>query len=171
MLHDVDVFSIQQYNQPPHLADCDVIFLMTEAIDRLANNDTFWIGVDRSKIKPIPSFLYYGFHPDLVYASSGDGWLKSPLDAYNSILVIYGWLNGLSVKQTLQLFCDAVYERLGYYDYIKPSDKYLMDIGEQCDIDMAPLLQEWRTRGCFAHTINHPKLFVCSGIARASLIR
>ena len=71
----------------------------------------------------------------------------------------------------MRLFCDAVYERLGYYNYIEPSDNHLMEVGDQCHIDMAPLLQEWQKRGCFAHSINHPKLFVSSGIARAALMR
>src|SRR3954451_16510997 len=170
MLPDADVFSVFHYDQSPHLKESDLIFLLSDVVD-LTDNITYWEGVDRSRIKSIPSFAYYGFHPDLVYASNGDGWLKSPLDDYSSVLVIYGWLNGLSVKETVRLFCDAVYKRLGYYNYIELSDKHLMEIGERCHIDMAPLLQEWRERGCFAHSINHPKLFVSSGIARAALMR
>src|SRR3954452_2250705 len=170
MLPDADVVSVSHREPSPHLDESDFVFVLSDVVN-LMDDAIHWAGVDRSRIKWIPAFAYYGFHPDLVYAANGDGWLKSPLDDYNSVLVIYGWLNGLSVRETVRLFCDAVYERLGYYSYIEPSDRHLIETGERCRIDMAPLLQEWRKRGCFAHSINHPKLFAASGIARAALAR
>jgi hypothetical protein len=170
MLPDADIFNVWHNEWSPHLKESDLIFVLSDLVD-LTDKAGCWEGVDRSRIKLIPSFAYFGFHPDLVYVYNGDGWLKSPLDDYNSVLVIYGWLNGLSVKQTVRLFCDAVYERVGYYNFVEPSDKHLIEIGERCHIDMVPLLREWREHGCFAHSINHPKLFVSSGIARAALTR
>ena len=38
-----------------------------------------------------------------------------------------------------------------------------------CDLEMAGLLERWTTKGCFAHTVNHPKLHVMSAVAGAVL--
>ena len=169
MLPDADVFNVWYYDRSPHLKESDLIFVLSDVVDP-TDNATYWEGVDQSRIKSIPSFGYYGFHPDLVYAGNGDGWLKSPLDDYNSMLAIYGWLNGLSVKETVRLFCDAVYERLGYYTH--RTFRQLPDGGRRAvPYRYGSGTGEWRKRGCFAHSINHPKLFVASDIARAALMR
>src|SRR6185312_8433721 len=42
-------------------------------------------------------------------------------------------------------------------------------LGDYCNFDFRPLLNEWSARGCFMHSINHPKLFVLGSIARVAL--
>ena len=63
MLPDADVFSVWYYDRSPHLEESDLIFVLSDVVD-LTDNVTYWEGVDQSRIKPIPSFGYYGFHPD-----------------------------------------------------------------------------------------------------------
>jgi len=122
-----------------------------------------------AKLKPVLPFKYLAFHPDLIYASCGDRLVRSPLADYNSALVLYGWMNRLSVGRTVRLFCDPVYDHLGYYDYTAASQQSLADAGARCGVDVARLLEQCSKRGCFAHSINHPKLFVLSSIAATTL--
>jgi hypothetical protein len=141
----------------------DIVFIQTG----------IWLDVEGefpgSLVKKVPNFCYWAFQPDLVFAFVGDVPVNSPMDSYNSALALYGWLNDLSVSQTVGLFCNPVYDRLGYYNYTEPSRRFMIEAGSHSDMDMAPLIEEWNKRGCFTYSINHPKLFVLSSIARAAL--
>lgn len=172
MVPDAEVVGIWGHDTAPSplLKNSDLVFMQSEFEYHLDNAD-YWDGVPRSAIKLIPAFVYTGFHPDLTHGYIGDARLKSPLDDYNSALVLYGWLKGLSSAETVRLFCDPVNRRLNYYEYGESSRQHLIALGDRCEIDLRPLLKEWSTRGCFAHSINHPKLFVLSSLARTVLSR
>lgn len=157
--------------------DCDIAFIQ----------DIPWLedvgaAFPQSMVRKIPNFAYLGFQPDLVFASmegvpvlspgtTNAPLVLSPMGYYNSALVLYGWLNGLSAAATSRLFCDVVYEHLGYYAYTEPSRRHLIELGRRCDVDLGPLIDEWAEQGCFSYSINHPKLFVLRSIARAALER
>jgi hypothetical protein len=75
-------------------------------------------------------------------------------------------LNGYSVRQTISLFCEPVFEHLSYFSYAAVSKE---DFDADCTrigFNAAPLLTRWLRQGCFAHSINHPKLFVLSDLAQ-----
>ena len=146
----------------------DIILLQTE-FSSLSGHREFWGDVQASAFKLIPSFYYPAFHPDIVYAKIGDNYVQSPMLHYNSALVLYGWLNNLSPTATVRLFCQAVFDHLNYFGFVEQSRNYLIEAGVQCGIDMVPLIAEWSKRGCFAYSVNHPKLFVLSSIVRAAL--
>jgi hypothetical protein len=112
-----------------------------------------------------PPFLHYGFHPDLVYATCRDELVSSPLSHYNSALCIFGWTHGLSEGQTAALFCDAVFDFLGYYSYGEAANRELVAEWTKCGVDARALLCSWE--GCFTYSINHPKLFVLRDLAKA----
>ena len=108
----------------------------------------------------------------MIFAGGGNAaLLQSPLSDYNSALVLYGWMKGLSPSETVRLFCDSVYQHLNYYEYTAASRDHLIKLGDRCALDLRSLLDEWSARGCFSHSINHPKLFVLSSIARIALIQ
>jgi hypothetical protein len=152
----------------PH--DCsgsDLIFLSTDDQYKFDDSEA---PISTGKVLRYPNFVYPGFHPDIIYAHVGaDKLLQSPLSDYNSALVVYGWMKELSLKETLDLFCEAVFERLGYFDFRRRGDEYIITEGVKASMDMAPLLAKWTKAGCFAHSFNHPKLFVMGDIARALL--
>ncbi|WP_395666500.1 GSCFA domain-containing protein [Methylocella sp.] len=141
---------------PDPFPEADVIFLQTYLLQQPQ---------PKGVIHPAPGFYYPGFHPDLIYCGVDGRNLQSPLDDYNSALAIYGWLRGLSVKDTARLFCEPVFERLGYFDYCAIGDRALVEEGERARMDLSPLLARWKTQGCFAYSVNHPKLFVCADVA------
>lgn len=143
----------------------DFIFLQIGQEHLLTKKD----GEHPAEIHFWPNFYYPGFHPDIVYVQAGENLVHSPLGDYNSALVVYGWMKKLSIKETLALFCEAVFEHLSYFEYMAHGDEYMLQEGLKTSIDMAPLLAGWKKRGCFAHSVNHPKLFVICDIARALL--
>jgi hypothetical protein len=124
----------------------------------------------RSKIRIIPPIAFSAFHPDLVYiAKPGGIFSGGPLGDYNSSLALYGWMSGMSVSQTVQLFTDEVYQKLGFYDYWDSSKDALLKIGKDSGLPLDILFDSWTRQGCFMHSINHPKQFVIADLARAIL--
>ncbi len=124
----------------------------------------------RSKIRLIPPIAFSAFHPDLVYVGKPGGrFSEGPLGDYNSSLALYGWMRGMSVSQTLQLFTDEVYQKLGFYDYWNSSKDALLKIGKDLGLPLDILFDSWTRQGCFMHSINHPKQFVIADLARTVL--
>lgn len=111
---------------------------------------------NRIPIIKIPTFYFPGFHPDLVIEHLPNrGALQSPAGSYNSSIVIYGYLKGLSISQTLRLFDDNVFERLGFYGYFGQSQAHLENNFNDCGLDGKTLFNKLRDRGCFAYSVNH----------------
>jgi hypothetical protein len=123
--------------------------------------------VKTSEIIYWPNVYFPGYHPDLVYARVGNEcWLKSPLGEYNSSLVLYGWLNDLTVAHTIRLFCADVYERLGFYEYWKSSRQWILEEFQHTGLSFEVDMDRLSSAGCFMHSINHPKLRTLSVVAK-----
>ncbi|HSI56779.1 MAG TPA: GSCFA domain-containing protein [Ideonella sp.] len=124
------------------------------------------------KVKQLPSLSYTGFHPDCVYvARASGGYLQGPMGEYQSSIALWAWRNGLDAEQAVDLFCPEVYEALGFHAYHAAAYRTLVGSGQYCGLPLAPLIDRWRERGCFMHTVNHPKLFVLADVAEAVLKR
>lgn len=120
-----------------------------------------------SRIMFFPRVTYPAFHPDIVYAQNAHGnMLKSPLDDYNSSLVLFGWTQGWTADRIEALFTPETYRRLGFDQYREASRTALLAEGELCGFDMDRLLQEWLSTGQFMYTINHSRNVVSFAIAR-----
>lgn len=48
---------------------------------------------------------------------------------------------------------------------------FLLQVGAECRLDLAAALDDWHRRGPFMHTINHPRIVACAGIAHAAAAR
>src|SRR3954454_21191272 len=160
MLPDAEVVGMYSSELLPLPKNTDLVIIQVHLESLL--DERYWEDVPRSAIKFIPPFTYAAFHPDQIYVPVGNSFLQSPLGDYNSALVLYGWMKGLSPSKTVRLFCDLVFQRLNYYEYGSASRQQLCAFGDRCGIDLRPLLDEWSAQGCFAHSINYPKLFVLS---------
>jgi hypothetical protein len=68
-----------------------------------------------------PRINFAAFHPDLTYVQNRGTFVQSPLSDYNSKIVLFGYLRGLSVGDTLRLFNANVYEALGYFNFWAPA--------------------------------------------------
>ena len=108
--------------------DADLILAQTRRdwIDLLS---TQLPGINK-KIKFIPPIGFSAFHPDCIYVEHNKNHFSSAIGAYNSSLVFYGWKNGLSVSETINLFNDDVYQALGFYNYWISSYNSLVSLFE-----------------------------------------
>lgn len=169
MLPDAEIHGIHLgVSSTEAVAVSDVILLQTEFA---ALKDNSAIIPDRQvpRVRLWPTFYHAGFHPDLVYARAGGTPLKSPLHDYNSALAIYGWLRGLSVKQTVGLYCERVFDRLGYFTYAASSDARLVEDCDLAGLDGAALLASLKRQVPFCHAVNHPTLAAVARIAERVL--
>jgi Polysaccharide biosynthesis enzyme WcbI len=125
----------------------------------------------------IPVILFSAFHPDLVYALStapgtpGNRVIRSAIGDYQSALVVYGYLQGLTIEQTIALFRPEVYRALGYTNMWSESESFLLDSFRRFGWAPEDSYMRWVRQGVFMHTINHPKLCVIADIARMILKR
>lgn len=120
------------------------------------------------KLVLFPSISFPAFQPDQCYVRIKGTFIEvsGPLGPYHSSIVYYAWRAGMSTQQTADLFCDEVYQQLRFYEYWDSSTQALLEEGERCGMSLDGLLKQWRARGCFMHSPNHPKLFVVADIAR-----
>lgn len=125
-----------------------------------------------AKLRQLPPVNYAGFHPDCVYvARTSGGYLQGPMGEYQSSIAFWAWRQGLSPAQTLALFCDEVYEALGFHDYHVAARRVLVANGRQCGLPLASLVDRWQAQGCFMHTVNHPRLSALSDVVDLALAR
>ena len=125
------------------------------------------------KVQLFPALSFSAYHPDLVYiqVNSTHTYLLGPLGHYNSAIAFWGFSNGLSVAETVELFNAWTYEALGYFDFWQSSRQALLTQGECADFPLASYLDKWARTGSFMHSVNHPKLFVVADIAKEILTR
>lgn len=118
-----------------------------------------------------PTIVFPAFHPDMVYV--GDlrnlaeaSLVPSPLGHYHSAIALQGFLSGLTEAQTVALYREEVFARLGYFDGWTGAAGDLLRGGEAIGFPLERELLRWTRRGAFMHVLNHPKLFVLGDLAR-----
>ncbi|WP_379002557.1 WcbI family polysaccharide biosynthesis putative acetyltransferase [Methylobacterium iners] len=126
------------------------------------------------RLRPFPTIVFPAFHPDMVYAGavSSLAALKlapSPMGQYHSAIALCAHRLGLSVDQTITLYREDVFLRLGYLDAWDDSVRDLLASAAQVGFSLDQELARWPRRGSFMHVLNHPKAFVIGDIARRLL--
>lgn len=147
---------------------CDVIILQTHFFD-LLNKGKLLDSLKDKYILSCPTWYFSAFHPDLVYITTAKGVAKSPMSDYQSSIIFYAWTKGLNVDQTEALFCEPVFEHLKFFDFWETSKQALLNDIHISNLGLDGAFDSWAARGCFAYSVNHPKLFVLSSIAEAIL--
>jgi hypothetical protein len=146
------------------VADGDVVF-------RQRNRRTAWTSHERRDGEILyPRLSFNALHPDVVVLAAPHGPVLPPL-GYHSSLVLYGWHRGLSAADTARLFCEPVFERVGFFDCWDAARTVQLDEARRVDFALEALLARWERRGRFMHTPNHPALFVMADIARELMQR
>ena len=125
---------------------------------------------DRPPTLMWPHIYFPAFHPDIVYVRSrtNGAFINSPVGPYNSSLALFGFLSGRSAAATLNLFNRETMEAFGF-DQFADSREALFCACEQIEFPISDAFMKWIRRGCFMHTINHPKLYVIEDLARIVL--
>lgn len=124
-----------------------------------------------TRFRSMPAFVFPAFQPDMMYLNVRDSSgvlqiIPSPVGQNSSSLVVFGYLQGLSVDQTCRLFCEEAYRELGYLDAWEPSVK---DFVARFGLQYERHVITWSRRGCFTYTINHPRNFVIFDLTRELL--
>ncbi len=109
-----------------------------------------------------PRIVFPAFHPDMCYLRNRRTGGNEP----GSRLAWYAWERGLSIDAAVELFREDVFARLGYFDAWSSAEAALFAECAKVGYEVAGAFAAWRRRDAFMHTINHPKLFVMSGVAR-----
>jgi hypothetical protein len=119
----------------------------------------------QDKVRPLPTIDTLGFHPDCAYVDAKGQSIDSPIGAYHSVLVLWGFLQSLSPQDTRSLFNAQVFKHLGYFDLHASGMSHLVNKGRQCQMPMHRWLAAWHEEGVWMHTINHPKPRVLAQVA------
>ncbi len=126
----------------------------------------------RGKTKLFPRVAFSAFHPDVDYISNRqNSRIKGPLGEYQSTIAFYGWANDYSVEETIGLYNEDVFEKLGFFDYWNACQESLIQEGKATGLPLEHLIDQWSRTGEWMHSSNHPKLFVLADVARAILAR
>jgi hypothetical protein len=114
-----------------------------------------------------PRIWFKAFHPDATAAFGPWGTVLPPMGEDHSSLVVYGWTRGMSAAETARLFCEPVFERLGFFDCWQPAKRALL---EECNVVGLPFeaaFARLERSGCFMRLTSHPALIMMAEIARA----
>jgi hypothetical protein len=154
-----------------YVTECDYIIVQGQykaVISELASK----FPESASKQRIIPAISYTAYHPDMGYIARADGsHFSGATGDYHSLLCFWAWQKGYTAQETIALFNSQNFDVLGYFSHKATADKFLTDLGNGMGIDMRPFLRRWAAKGCFMHSLNHPKLYVMADIARHVLSR
>jgi hypothetical protein len=152
-------------------AECDYIILQHLDSDLFTTRLIELYPCIESKLRYVPGISYTSFHPDMGYVKKNNGThLGGPMGEYHSMIAFWCWQQGLSKEQAVSLYHPDIYKFLGYYDHGASSDQFLVTRGNQMAFTMEGMLARWKSKGCFMHSLNHPKLSVLADVARQILL-
>jgi Polysaccharide biosynthesis enzyme WcbI len=161
-----------------HMRTFDFVIFQNFDDDFLGMLDTDMVRAAMPNAMILPSVLFSAFHPDIVFATRIDAdrrkqgdCLQSPLGDYQSALVIYGYLRGLTAEKTIALFTQDIYNVLGYTNMWVEAESFLVSEWHRHGWSIENFFMHWARRGIFMHSSNHPKLYVLADIARMILGR
>jgi hypothetical protein len=154
-----------------HLRGADHVFAHFFPVGFLPGGNVLDLQKQVPQLRLFPTVVFPAFHPDIVYV--GDiaslrlsKLVRGPLGPSHSAIALCGFLEGLSVAETLGLYNDAVFEQLGYYRSWEEGTANLLAAARDTQFGLEQELTRWSRRGCFMHDANHPKLPVLGDIAR-----
>lgn len=142
------------------LADADLVLAQ--------RNFDFGPDMAPAEGKPVlfPRIAFRGFHPDMIYVQQGGRNQAMAFGFYHSAIAFAAHRLGIGLAETLRLYTDAVFDRLGYHDRFAEARGQLLAEGERCGLPLEHEIGRWLRGGAFMHTINHPSFRVMGGLAR-----
>ncbi len=119
----------------------------------------------------LPGFGFAGYHPDMCYVHADGQMVDSCTGGYHSRIAVAAYLAGLDARDAVALYNRLVFSRVGYFTAYEEQVALLCGLWARDGIDAEPLLRRWAASGCFAYSINHPKMIVLLDIARIACAR
>lgn len=128
------------------------------------------------KISYFPAIAFPAFHPDMTYVTGvRKGGTKetvhSPMVIYHSAIALFGYIHEVAIDDLCGWYNRYVFNKFGYLDVWDSARADLLAEGELASMPLGFLFEQWRLRGNFMYSFNHPRLGVMADIARALLVR
>ena len=142
------------------------VVLMHESVKEIiATNDSL-SEFARPENVYIPSISFSAFHPDIQYVFCDGSVVKSGLDSdWNSRIMLWAYSQGLSKRETENLFREEVFQALGYFDEWERSSETLRKSFDDCGFDYGRWVRSVQRTGVFMYGINHPMQIGLSQLA------
>ncbi|HVT30705.1 MAG TPA: WcbI family polysaccharide biosynthesis putative acetyltransferase [Lacipirellulaceae bacterium] len=118
----------------------------------------------------LPELYFRGLHPDV--AQLNNFWGPFSIDAphtQTSLLMLGARSIGMTAKQTESLFCEAVYDRLGFFDLYKAERRRIVTQFFDAGVQLDEAFDWWEKQGDFFYICHHPRSFVLVDIIRFAL--
>ena len=114
-----------------------------------------------------PTITFSAFHPDTQYIFCEERVIKNGLGSdWNSRILVWAYLNELTVDESLLLFDKETYKKLGYMDEWSNSTEELRRTFEDCSFDYSQWIRGVQRGGQFMYGINHPMPVALTYLAR-----
>lgn len=119
----------------------------------------------------LPTFVFHGLHPDMIYLADGGRMIAGPLSDYHSALAAACFLLDVPAARAARLFNARVFAAIGYLAYATHRQATIEAYARH-GYDLAPAFASWEGGAApFLHTINHPCPQVLSWLATMALRR
>lgn len=143
----------------------DTVLLHESVKEIIAVNDSLSVFARPENVY-IPSISFAAFHPDIQYAFVNGVVIKSGLESdWNSRIMLWAYSQGLSQKETENLFREEVFQALGYFDEWDRSSESLRKSFDACGFDYGRWIRSVQRTGVFMYGINHPMQIGLSQLA------
>lgn len=140
--------------------------LMHESVGQIIAVNDFLSEFARPENIYIPTISFAAFHPDIQYAFINGAVVKSGLDSdWNSRVMLWAYLQGLSQRETEHLFREEVFQASGYFDEWDRSSETLRKSFADCGFDYGRWMRSVQRTGVFMYGINHPMQIGLSQLA------
>jgi Polysaccharide biosynthesis enzyme WcbI len=118
----------------------------------------------------IPELYFRGLHPDVARLRDFRGpFTISDPHTQVSTIMLGAKAIGMSVNDTQELFCEDIYQRLGFFDLYNIEKGRLIASFAEREICIKDVFSDWEARGDFFYICHHPRKFVLFDIVRCAL--
>ncbi len=120
----------------------------------------------------LPTFVFNGFHPDIIYLKTDGALVVGPLQQLHSAIIAGCYVLGVPEARTARLFNALTYASLGYFDAFAIARDMLAKNFAATGYDIGPVFEGSAAgSGPFMHTLNHPRIVVLSTLAHMAAVR
>lgn len=123
----------------------------------------------QQKCRALAKIEFDAFHPDCTVVTYQGVPLAGPTGLYHSALVFWGFINGLTQHQVMDLFRLPVFRLLGYLNREEMAISEIRQMDLRHETDLLRCLAKWRSRGVWMHAPDRPKSFVLADVAKHCL--
>lgn len=114
-----------------------------------------------------PQVVFPAFHPDVVLAwGHGQQIPCCQGHPYHSAILLWAYLNELTLDQAIQRFRADIFNRLGYFDNWQGSVERLREQFHACEMDFELYFRGVKRSGVFMHSHDHSKVISIIHVAR-----